>query len=80
MKNTILALTIVSSLLIFSGKNIATHSFGRKTVNAKNLKQYFPKRFKTEQKPRLLEPRELTKKEHIQVKEYVLSLVEVVET
>ena len=80
MKNTILALTIVSSLLIFSGKNIATHSFGRKTVNAKNLKQYFPKRFKTEQKPRLTQPKELTKQEHQQVVDYVNSLVEVIET
>lgn len=80
MKSIILAVTIISSLFCFSGKNIINYSHKHKNVTAKKLKNYFPKTFSTHQTPRLTQPRELTKQEHKEVLEYVNSLVDVIET
>jgi hypothetical protein len=80
MKNIILATTVISSLFCFSGKNIINHSHKHKNVGVKNLKDYFPKTFSTHQTPRIIQPRELTAKEHKEVLEYVNSLVDVIET
>jgi len=79
MKHTILITTIISSLLYFSGNNILQQTFQYERHNAKNLKNYFPKKFSTEEKPRIIQPRDLTKKEHQQVSNYVNSFVEIIE-
>lgn len=79
MKSIILVTTIIGSLLCFSGNNIINYSHKHKNVTAKKLKDCFPKRFYIEQTPRLLQPRELTAKEHKEVSKYVFSLVEVIE-
>jgi len=79
MKNTILVTTIISSLLYFSGNNILQKTFQYERHNAKNLKSYFPKRFSNEERPRITQPRDLTKKEHQQVFNYVNSLIETIE-
>ena len=79
MKNIILAATIISSLFCFSGKNIINYSHKHKNVGVKNLKDYFPKTFATQQTPRIIQPRELTKQEHQQVSNYVNSVVDVIQ-
>jgi hypothetical protein len=80
MKNIILVITIISSLFCFSGKNIINNSHKHKNVTAKKLKDYFPKTFSTQETPRIIQPRELTKQQHKQVVDYVNSLVQVIET